>query len=185
MYDGENYRLSLDRDKNKNSALRLEKGYRSIPAGFYFNQSEFSVTVWVKPYDLDKFSKLFNFGNKGSAQIGLGLTWGENGVFYFEIKGQNHLRSKEKLIIQEWSHIGLTFESGLAKLYFNGSLVQKESYDIPDNVLRKNCNFGKSDWEGNVLTNADLDEIKFYDKCLSNLEVQDEYLGLKNILTKI
>lgn len=70
--------------------------------------------------------------------------------------------------------------------YLNGQLIgQRSDMVSPLNVKRSNCYFGKSNWDGNALADADLDEIKIFNRTLSTEEILEEYQNRFPILTKI
>ena len=67
MTHGENTSFVADRFGNANSALALNNGSTQIPPGVYFDTSEFTVTVWVYPQQIDVWSRVIDFGNGPNA----------------------------------------------------------------------------------------------------------------------
>lgn len=68
----------------------------------------------------------------------------------------------------------------------NGVLIgTSTNMSRPDNVIRKKCFFGSSNENNKSLLNADLDEIRFYNRSLTTSEIVDDFNQRNNILIKL
>lgn len=57
--------------------------------------------------------------------------------------------------------------------------------DSPLRVFRNSCYIGKSMWSQDPLVNADFDELKFYNRSLTDSEIFQDFNNTYPILTKI
>ncbi len=63
MTQGFNTSFVADRFGNENSALALNGGWTQVPPGVYFNTHGFTISVWVLPQMVGKWSRVIDFGN--------------------------------------------------------------------------------------------------------------------------
>lgn len=90
MYGGLNFNLTMDRSGNINSAMRLNYGFRIVPAGIYFN-GDFTITGWVKIYELSDCSRFFDFGSgPGIDCVFVSFALGVNGPTYLHTHQGNY-----------------------------------------------------------------------------------------------
>ena len=60
--------ITFDRFGYPNSALSLNGGFTQVPSGYYFNSPQFSAAVWVCPFQVGTWARIFDFGNPGGVQ---------------------------------------------------------------------------------------------------------------------
>ena len=178
LYDGVNSSLTYDRFGYNNSALRLNSGYYSVPPGVYFNGS-FTTSAWVNAKSYTKYARVFDFGNgQGSDNIIFGLLndYSPASLFIISIGSYNStlfsfLVCDYGIILHEWIHLAVTFESNQTNFYYNGILCSNSSLYEPSNVIRKLNFIGKSNWPQDELANAVYDELRIYNRVLTLNEI--------------
>jgi len=119
--------LSTDRFGNLNSALLLNSGYTTVPAGVYFDPATgvFSVMTWIKLSAYADRQAIIDFGNGAPS---------DNIVFYFDgttgagilliADGSpfvNTAFNSQLVNMREWTHLSVSVSSSVATYYINGT----------------------------------------------------------------
>jgi len=186
MYQGALTTFTSDRFGNPNSALALNGGWTQVPPGVYFNTLGFSISVWVNPSSVGYFSRIIDFGNcKNSDNVFFSLTNGNSLQPYFSILSGSTVfdqaMSSKPITLNQWQFLTVTFNGTRSKMYLNGTYVGEtltHSNTRPFNIWRNNCYIGKSNWAQDEYSNSYLDDLRFYNKSLT----QEEILELMNYI---
>lgn len=180
LYDPINASFIDDKFNNMNSALSLNSGYYKIPSGVYL-KGDFSILVWVRPYNRNFFSRIIEFGNQPiNDNIFLAYSCGITGKLCMNIRSKTNtsgaISSKDTLILNSWQFIAAVYSQNFGYVYINGSL-QGSGYSMsPRNTLRSLNYLGKSNWIQDPDAVADIDDLRIYNRALNNSEILDEYL---------
>ena len=79
---------------------------------------------------------------------------------------------KLNLFYKDWSHLAVQFNAGSFLFYLNGILTGKRTgASSPQPVNRTLNYFGKSNWMSDSKVNAIFDEIRIYNRALSQSEI--------------
>jgi hypothetical protein len=182
LYNCDNNNYINDKYGNIGSALRLRRGYCHIPPGVYFNNSDYSLTVWIRPRNYGDWPKIIDIGN-GKSNDNVFFTYSQEGhyVCFANIQKTNWDQSvfskipiaSQKLKLNQWSHLAFVYrKSNNSNIYINGTLVYDQFYPFsPLNVYRKKNYLGKSNWNSDAYADADFDELKIYNRALNFSEV--------------
>lgn len=174
-----NSTLPMDRFNNPKSALGLNFSYVKASPGVYFS-GDFTITAWVKMYQIVDNLRVLDFGN-GPFMDNVVFGFFRAGSFFlFIINGQSdiyvRLTSVSTVTINKWDHIAVTLNGNFSKIYLNGVLDNSiANMHIPKNLIRNNAYMGRSNWGGDSLVYGDFDEIKIYNRCLSDKEIADDF----------
>jgi hypothetical protein len=171
--------FAMDRFGNVNSALALNGGWTQVPPGIYFDSTEFTISVWIFPSNVDPWSRIIDFGNDGNADnIVLSLSYSYSLKPYFAIlSGSNSLStsiSSKPITLNQWQFLTATFNGTNARVYLNGTLVAEtntQSYIQPIYLSRSFCFIGKSNWATDGYSSSYLDDLRFYNKSLTLVEI--------------
>lgn len=172
--------LTQDRFGNANGAIKVtnDVNFFWAPHGNYFNTSGFSVTVWFKVYTLRNWSRVFDFGN-GESKDNIFVAVTDRSKLYRPIAGFeiNRTNYSNELTLGTWYHLGLTVNGTSIVLYVNGVLSAHSTGVFPSTRVQRWINyFGKSGWSADEAADADYDEIKFFDKTLTQKQIIYDYL---------
>jgi hypothetical protein len=182
MTQGFNTSFVADRFGNENSALALNGGWTQVPPGVYFNTPEFTISIWVLPQIVDKWSRVIDFGNGApSDNVVLTLDSGTNKIPILAVDIGNiygKVYSTQSLTLNNWQHLAASFDGIKMKIYLNGALMSEEDYPVvgsimPKSLIRNNCYVGKSNWANNGFSSCYLDDLRFYNKSLSQSEINE------------
>ncbi|RNA03642.1 glycoside hydrolase [Brachionus plicatilis] len=178
LYESVNVTFTQDRFGNNNSALSFHYGYIRAPKGIYF-QNEFTVLAWIKLKEYVLWQKFFDFGNGkaiSNVVVSLSNDYSNRNSFHIFNLTEYRISTINELVLDEWVHLGFVLENGKMSIFKNGSrdafIDTGEQYPV-DIVDREHCYFGKSNWDN---SNAvfDCDDIKFFDRALTETEIQNE-----------
>jgi len=147
-----------------------------VPDGFYFDTSEFIISVWVSPQQVGNWARVIDF-SKSNDNVILSLDSGSNHLpafcIFFGLYNEKRLISNKALIENKWQHLAATFNGTTMSIYIDRILtgIKSFAYQMPKIIRTKNY-IGKS-W--NSLSDGSswsyLDDLKFYNKSLSNKEI--------------
>ena len=145
MTQGASTKFTTDRFNCPNSALALNGGWTRVPAGIYFSDPQFTVSVWILPYQLGEWSRLFDFGNGGRTDnINVPLATymlALPGLYIFSTNPFELATSSQYLTYDQWQFLAITFDGVNTAIYINGTQVannKNKAYSLPT-VNRAQC----------------------------------------------
>ncbi len=182
MTQGVNTSFTKDRFGRNNSALAFNGGWAQVPSGVYFDSPEFSISVWVNPFLVGSYARAVDFGQLSTMPFNIYLSL-NNGSFnvpnanivYGQSKGISIFKTNQQLVTSTWQLLVVTFNGSFLELYINESLTARMliNFSLPLKLF-ENCFIGKSNTIGDGFSYSYLDDLRFYNKSLS----QDEILYL-------
>ena len=147
MYNGTNSSFVADRSGKANSAVDLNSGYYTAPAGVYFS-GDHTVAVWIKVKAFTIWSRVIDFGNgPGIDNIFISVSYSSNypvSAVYNSSSCNGFLCSNIALKLNNWTHLAHTFSNSTCKMYLNGTLAASIACLAPPAINRSNCFVGKS-----------------------------------------
>jgi hypothetical protein len=171
--------FTTDRFGTPNSALALNGGWTQAPSGIYFDSPEFSISVWILPQQVTRWSRIIDFGNGPDKEnVVLGLSF-ESTLKPFFVLNTDDLFANSQLKFGEWQFLVATFDGSIAKLYSNGQIVMNTTSGYTYPITRFNCYIGKSSWDIDRYSNTYLDDLRFYNKSLTGSDVIQLMMGKK------
>ena len=181
MYNGYNVQFVKDRFGNPNSAMRFSDGYYQVPPGVYFN-GDLTISVWIKTINTFNYSEsIIDFANGSPLDnVIFAASYGYSGQpgFYIFIKHfETNTEPGLPFVLGQWTHMVFTLCDTVGYLYMNGLLISQANYMIaPRNVNRASNYVGKSNLDGQGNLWADLDELRFYNRSMTQAEVNYLFL---------
>jgi hypothetical protein len=189
MFSGSNHAYTTDRFGVSNSAISFNSGYYNLPNGIYF-KGDFTISAWVY---------LINNNNNGQTIIDCGNGQSNNNVLFMADDGSNKPlvytcssttsssctttpQSVNVISNSVWHHMVYTLNGTVGKMYVEGMLINTDtSMNTPNGVLRQNNFVGKNNWGGSF--DGYLDDLRIYNRTLSEAEVYQLYINGSIILT--
>ena len=176
MYNGYNFQYVNDRFGNSNSAIRFTDGYYQIPPGVYF-KGDFTISIWLKinvflPYST--IIEFFNAPNLDSVTIQSANSQLQPQLFISYSYSYNSITSPIIFLRGQWTHLVVSLSGTTGSVYLNGMLAAQSNYmSIPRNIKRTSNSIGKdsSSYYDNLW--SDLDDLRIYDRALSQTEIYD------------
>ena len=168
---------TYDRFGNVNSALALNGGYNLIPSGIYLNTQEFSISSWVYPQKVRKWSRIIELSNKNALDLVVFALSYENTMQpYFEIRTDRNTklfseRTNQTIFMNQWQLLVATFNGTNVLIYLNETLLadMTASFSVP-NVNRSQLFVGYSMWKDGESFSL-IDDLRFYKKALTRMEI--------------
>jgi hypothetical protein len=181
MIQGNSTSFVADRFGNENSSLALNGGWTQVPPGIYFDSQEFTIAVWVYPQQIEPYSRIIDFENGQSADnIALSFSSGNSLqpliVIYSVSNYIFQTKSTKQITPNQWQFLTATNNGTNARIYLNGTLVAEsntQNYTRPFNLSRSNCYIGKSNWAHDGYSHSYLDDLRFYNKSLTQEEINE------------
>ena len=170
MYNGYNVDFVNDRFGNPNSAIRFSNGFYQVPPGFYF-KGDFTISVWIKINVFVPYSTILEFA---SEVVSLKTTSSSSPFQPSLTTSFSYVTSPYYLLRGQWTHLVVSLSGTTGSVYLNGVLsAQSNGMNIPRNINRTTNFIGKdsSNYYGNMW--SDLDDLRIYDRALSQTEIYD------------
>ncbi|MEQ1933659.1 MAG: LamG-like jellyroll fold domain-containing protein, partial [Fimbriimonadaceae bacterium] len=129
--------------------------------------SQFSVEFWLYPTRSTNYEHLVS-NSGGSANYG-DLYFRDNHIEYWQGSVQRLTSATSTIPLFVWSHVAMTFENGMTRLYINGelaavSVIHSETFNNP-------LAFGYTNAPSNNRFKGLIDEIALYNRALSQGEI--------------
>lgn len=178
-----------DRFGYPSSALYLNLGYCQVPPRLYFDGGQFTISAWVNVQTVEKWSRLIDFSNGAFTEnILIALSQDTTGVpdteIYYNYPNTsfivNSLTGQMPLGTSQWRYIASVYNQTHLFLYIDGNVNNMRTANVyPKNLTRTFCYIGKSNWASDSLANAYFDDIKIYNRALSQNEILVDMYGVR------
>jgi hypothetical protein len=158
-----------------------------LPPAVYFN-AEFTILAWIRVKRCNRWSPfLYCVGATSTADtFDVSVTFGEMcAVTTVSVhSGLANLMSDELHVVSRWAHLAVSVKARSIQIYVNGVRVIKDGrIKSLRGVMRDRCYFGGL--PNLYYSNADFDEIKFFDRALSRAEIINDYKNVKSYTFKL
>ena len=177
LFGGINRNFTFNRFNISNSAINLTNGYLDMPPGVYLNSS-FTLSAWIYPTKFVNWARVVEFANGAGVDTLLFAYSNQySGKPTFDLYGSTTYRvtSSLQLKLNDWHHLAFSINESIAYIYINGTQTGvNPSFILPLNKFRTKCYVGRSNWGSDGLAYANLDEIKIFNRALSQQEIINE-----------
>jgi hypothetical protein len=153
-----------------------EGDYLSVPESAELDfTEEFTLEAWVRPESgYNQWSPLIDKqipGEDGLSDLTYYLYEGdyENDRPHGGVAEGEYLHAGESLREDSWSHLALTYDGEMVRLYVDGRLVDEGCGEAPP-ISEGELEIGGSTEQGNFL-NGRIDEVRLYNRALNGAEV--------------
>jgi hypothetical protein len=159
------------------SAVNLDgvNDYVQLPSATWFN-GPFTIEGWVYARSHNLWSRLFDFGNgEFNHNVYLALTFADSGNPAFSVLTNGNgsgIQSTQQLPLNQWAHLAASYDGTNGAVYINGISVTNGPMNGPQNVVRTNNYFGRSNWAGDAYANGMLDEFRIWNSARNPLQLQ-------------
>lgn len=179
---GSNLRINNDGVIGKSAEFNGDTSTIGCGKGAGFDSSSGAIEFWIKPQAMGAEYDIFNRFEKGYEDFLL-VRLNRNGSFLLLIEDDNltkvSLTSNTTINDTNWHHIVITQNGEGAEIYVDGNNSNangtNSNYWTSHLVFKGGCRFGISHW--GKFTGS-LDEIRFYNRALSDDEIRNHYAGL-------
>jgi hypothetical protein len=148
------------------SSVYLKYGSLQAPNGTYI-YGDFTLTAWVKMHSLEVMRRLIFLISP--SHVAFSLTFNQNtGPYYYsKICDQNQI-SNTSLTIGKWQHLAFTIKASTLSIYIDGVVVYNGNTTALSVENRTDIRIGS---EGYNHANAEFDDIKIFNRSLSQAEI--------------
>lgn len=162
--------------------------YATITSPPQINNDLFSISVFVNYYTIDEgWSNCIitqDDDSSNGGHFGFQLSHNEGNVWWWAATSE--LRSIIRVEMNYWYHIVLSFDGSYYKMWMNG-VFQGQQEGPPLAIDESEINIGrKNPEESYFYFNGLIDELKIFNRVITNQEIQDLYqLGNGWVDTKV
>jgi hypothetical protein len=174
-----NVTFTNDRFNRSNKAVYLNQGYLTMPPGVYFS-GDFSVFAWVKVMAILSLSpRLIDLSPNA---VLIAITCSNMANPCTVIGSSPRATSNTTIVIGRWFHLAVTLKGNTLSMFINGSpVVTSSSTSPPTNITRTSNFVGRSNfYPSDHDAHAYFDEIKFYNRALSQNEIIADLILIEN-----
>jgi len=170
--------LTVDRFGNASNAYEFDGVNDFIQSYNSLNDitNNISISIWIKKEDLweDEYQKIILTGTSAS-NYGVNISQGPNDYpFYFQINDNSVQVKTNYPAINSWVHIVGVYDGTQIKLYIDKGFIGADSYTLNVDIL----NPLRIGWGYGVeFFNGKIDDIRIYNRALTETEIQQLYDG--------
>ncbi len=162
-----------DRFGCPNSALAFNGGWGQVPPGIYFDTPEFTITVWIYPQKVGLWSRVIDFGNGQAAN---NILLSQYSRPSFQINSNSipviEVISAKGLQTNKWQFLPATLNDNSSRIYLNGQLTVISNHNYTLQIInRTKCFIGRSNIVADGYSYSYLDDLRFYNKSLTQEEI--------------
>lgn len=148
--------------------------YLTLP-GDLASTSDITVATWVYWNGGNAWQRIFDFGDTTARSMFLTPSSGTGTLtftIYNEVANQS-VESTGALPVRRWTHVAVTMNGDVGKLFVNGTLVATNTGMTlnPVDLGAKTNYLGKSQWSADPLFSGRLDEFTIFNYALSDAGV--------------
>ena len=154
----------------------------STSLGNFYN-NDWSFAAWLKPTDSTRSVIISEYNGAGASNVAIELTVARVVRIYWNGSPDINFTTAGGLPINEWTHLTITKQNSIFKIYFNGILKQTYTYNGTLSTRISNCQprIG-DDYRGNSANTVSyqgyMNDFRLYNHCLSAAEVVEIAKGL-------
>lgn len=167
-----------DRFGNATSAIRLNgtNAFVEVPDGVWFDGA-YSTSCWIRPEVFGNFARIYDFGNgQTSDNILACLTQGTNGRLaaqnYNGANGGNLISAASGAVLNQWSHVAVTFDGTNTSIYLNGNLLVTGISLNARRIFRTINYIGRSNWASDAFSQCAFDDFMLWNRVLTSTEIR-------------
>jgi hypothetical protein len=176
--------FAAGRIDNALSLVSTASQYATLPAAAAQGLTSVTIMTWVRPATVTNFARVFDFGTStvptnSTTGAYMFLAPNHNGVLRFAITASGYSNEQQipgsaPLPAGAWSHVAVTLNGSVGRLYLNGAQVGiNSSMTLTPAALGTLANLylGKSQFSGDPYLNGALDDFRIYGQALSAAEI--------------
>ncbi|CAF1095742.1 unnamed protein product, partial [Brachionus calyciflorus] len=172
LYNPYNAAFAQNRFGESDSAIKLNYGNYLFPGRHYFT-GDFTTMAWIKKNSLaTNFERFIECGSSVSDTITMSVSDSNKNTLYISSSSVT-VYGSIKIDMNIWYQITFVIKGNIASIYVNGKLDSQGQSVYPLNVNRTSCFLGKSS-AGNPNLNADIDDIKIFNRAFDASEIIEE-----------
>jgi hypothetical protein len=149
-----------------------------VTGNFNYGTNPRTIIVWARATGFNQYGHPFSYGTNGT-NTATGIAQGNNGSAWGTYSSSvEFLNGGSTISLFTWYHVATTYDGTNATVYVNGSIIvgpSPRSYNVSQSLAYVGRYVGSNeDWIGNI------SQVLFYNRALSNAEINQIYLSQKS-----
>ncbi len=174
-------------DGKVDGALLLNGSQQHLTIETFEYGGPITISIWAQWKQFSNWARIIGFGNGPNDNI-INITRNTTNLTQFSVYqgGVNQAHRTDNIwTIDQWVHTTVSADAqGVSKIYRDGVQVYRNPNGITPAVdSRKNLYIGRSNWDNNPYFNGLVDDLRLYNRALSNEEVGTLHSGQRIIDT--
>lgn len=177
--------LTADRFNNPGCAYQFgDSSYIELPPNTYI-YGNFTIALWVNVKEPSTCGRILEFGSgPWTNNVAISSSFENTDKPCLSLCNKNicnNIVSEQGIEPERWVFLCVTLKNSHVEFYKNGKLwLRSRNGVMPLPELRSMCYIGKSSWSDNLNKNVLIDDIRVYNRVLSEEEIK----ALNNLSTK-
>ncbi|MFB5599767.1 MAG: LamG-like jellyroll fold domain-containing protein, partial [Nitrososphaeraceae archaeon] len=166
------------------------QNYQDVSENLSPQLTNFSIVTWFKTSENHTTpGHMVNKGGMNTDEAGMNMNYGiwitdsneVEGGFEAESGDNFFVNSTNKYNDGKWHHAAVTFNGSVVTLFIDGKQIGSQFTDNeqPDNTGDQPLRIGANSLNEDKFYTGDIDEIRIWDRSLSQSEVEDAYIENK------
>lgn len=164
---------SLVKSGTKSLSLRATDNYYLLLPPRVGHLDNFTICAWIRWNGVNKWERLFDFGNGTTQYMFLTPHSGSDMRFVMKNGGDEQILSASSLSSGKWLHVAVTMSDTDTKIYVDGEEVASTTAITirPKDFNPVLCYIGRSQFPSDPLFKGNVDDLRIYNFALSATEV--------------
>lgn len=155
--------------------------YIDIPDGYNDFTKGCTISLWAYPTAVRTWSRFIDFGNaSASDNIWFGRQNNTGNLAFEGWSGSSSsglVTAADAIALDTWQMFTVTVDNmGNVKLYKNGQQIATGTSGV-SSVTRTRNYIGRSNWSADQYYQGNMDDVRIYNYCLTDAEIQALYSG--------
>jgi hypothetical protein len=139
------------------------------------NMREMTICTWINLRNSSSWQRIFDFGSGTDKYMFLTPNNGTGLSFVMKNGGEEEIITAAKLSTYKWVHVAVTIGDDAVKIYINGeeAAASTEMTIRPSDIKPVMNYIGRSQFSGDPLIRAYIDDFRIYNYPLSQSEIKE------------
>jgi hypothetical protein len=155
-----------------------QNDYVQLPSGFSDFSNGLTIMLWARPTQVTPWARFIEFSTNGPGNNTILFSrGGPSNDLLFDVytdRSGGRVYTSQTIDLNVWQHLAVTLDhTGHVVLYKNGQPVKTGMTGVPQIAIRNTNYIGKSNWSGDGYYAGQMDDIRVYNRALTQQEIQE------------
>ncbi|MBI2675376.1 MAG: LamG domain-containing protein [Candidatus Aenigmarchaeota archaeon] len=153
--------------------------YISVNDSPTLSPDHLSIELWMKvrKYPVSEAYPLSKYGGIYNGWIIRLNSGGASSISFAQQPSAEAYTGFSNLSIDKWYHLAATYDGAAIRTYKNGALLDAQAFAGGYTPTASSLMLGRASWNNSGYFNGTIDEVRLYNRTLSDSEVMEHYTG--------